>query len=195
MGKNRRRRVEPTDNWEQLKPLCEWPEQVSYEEIRPLILFGSSVAQRAEETATAQRTLYRKVNRFQAEGMDSLFKTERTKHFGLPPDIRRFIVDLKAEHPSMRPNEVANVCYVRFGRRPDARTIERVLAQEPIPLRLLRRYPPYHEIPEAKERRIAIVRLHAEGSNVKSIASYLKTYRALPSIGCYVGSSKKASRL
>ena len=178
MGKKRRHRVVPTDDWEQLKPLCGWPEQVSYEEIRPVVLFGSSVAQRTEETGTAQRTLYRRVKRFEAEGMDSLFSTERAKRFGLPPAIRRFIVDLKAEHPPMRPNEVANICYVRFGRHPDGRTVARVLQEEPIPLRMVRRYPPYHEIPEAKERRMAIVRLHAEGWNVKSIASYLKTYRS-----------------
>jgi hypothetical protein len=81
MGKKRRHRVEPTDDWEQLKPLCGWPEQVSYEEIRPLVLFGSSVAERTEETGTAERTLYRRVNRFEAEGMDSLFSTERPKRF------------------------------------------------------------------------------------------------------------------
>jgi putative transposase len=107
MGKKRRHRIEPTDDWEQLKALCGWPEQVSYEEIRPLILFGSSVAERTEQTGTAERTLYRRVNRFEAEGMYSLFSTERAKPKRLAPAIRRFIVDLKAEHPSMRPNEVA----------------------------------------------------------------------------------------
>jgi len=178
MGKKRRHRIEPTDDWEQLKALCGWPEQVSYEEIRPLILFGSSVAERTEQTGTAERTLYRRVNRFEAEGMYSLFSTERAKPKRLAPAIRRFIVDLKAEHPSMRLNEVANVCYVRFGRRPDGRTVARVLAEEPIPLRMVRRYPPYNEIPEAKERTMAIISLHAEGWNVKSIASYLKTYRS-----------------
>ena len=29
----RRRRIEPTDEWEQLKLLCLWPEQLAYEEI------------------------------------------------------------------------------------------------------------------------------------------------------------------
>lgn len=42
----RRRRVGPTDEWEQLALLCLWPEQRAYEEIRPLTLFGSSVAER-----------------------------------------------------------------------------------------------------------------------------------------------------
>ena len=84
----------------------------------------------------------------------------------------------------MRPNEIASVCYVRFGRRPDYRTVERVLAEEPMPLRMVRRFPPYRETGEPRERRTAVVRLHAEGRNAKSIASYLETtrptvYRAL----------------
>ena len=47
MGGTRHRRVEPTDEWEQLKLLCRWPEQLAYEEIRPTVLFGSSVRDRA----------------------------------------------------------------------------------------------------------------------------------------------------
>jgi hypothetical protein len=46
-GRRRRRRVEPTDEWEQLLQLFECPEQEGYEVIRPLALFGSSVAERA----------------------------------------------------------------------------------------------------------------------------------------------------
>jgi putative transposase len=110
--------------------------------------------------------------------MDSLFAAEGAKRRALSPVIRRLVVDLKAEHPAMRPHEISTVCYVRFGRRPDYRTVERVLAEEPMPLRILRRFPPYHEMEEPRERRMAVVRLHAEGWNVKSIASYLKTARS-----------------
>jgi putative transposase len=182
--RGRRRRIEPTDEWEQLELLCQWPEQLVYEEIRPLVLFGLPVAERAEETGSSVRTLYRRISRFQSEGMDSLFTAERAKRRALPPAMRRFIVDLKAEHPPMRPNEISTVCYVRFGRRPDYRTVERVLAEEPMPLRMVRRFPPYREMEVPRERRTAVVRLHAEGWNVKSIASYLGTarttvYRAL----------------
>src|SRR5215217_486246 len=117
MGRRRRRRrIEPTDDWEQIQLLCRWPEQVTYEEIRPLVLFGDSVAERARVTGSAERTLYRKVSCFESEGMDSLFAIERARRLALPPAMRRFIVELKAEHPPMRPNEIATVCYVRFGR-------------------------------------------------------------------------------
>ena len=112
-GRRHRRRVEPTEDWGQLKLLCGWPEQVEYEDIRPLVLFGSSVAERAEETGTAERTLYRKADRFEPEGMQSLFASETAKRRRLPPSIRRLIVDLKAEHPPFSLNEIAKMCYAR----------------------------------------------------------------------------------
>jgi putative transposase len=52
-----------------------------------------------------------------------------------------------------------------------------VLEEEPIPLWMMRRFDAYHEIPEPRERRTAVVRLRVEGWTVTSIASYLKTDR------------------
>lgn len=120
MGANsRRRRVEPTDEWEQIEFLCAWPEQRDYELIRPLVLFGSQASERAKGTgAASERTLQRKVVRFDAEGMDSLFGSEHAARRGLSPSVRRLIVDLKAEYPGFNSNEIANACYVRFGKRP-----------------------------------------------------------------------------
>ena len=54
-GRRRRERIQPTEEWEQLALLCRWPEQLAYEEIRPLTPFGASVAERARETGAAQR--------------------------------------------------------------------------------------------------------------------------------------------
>jgi len=180
MGSNRRRRrVEPTEDWEQIELLCSWPEQRDYELIRPSVLFGSPASERAEETgAASERTLQRRVVRFEAEGMESLFGSEATRRRGLPPAVRRLIVDLKAEYPGFNPNEIANACYVRFGRRPARKTGKRVLAEEPAPLRFVRRFLPYHEIPEPDERRRAVVALHAEGWSAKAIAGYLRTHRS-----------------
>jgi transposase len=173
----RRRRVEPTDElrWEQIELLCGWPEQRDYELIRPLVLFGSSSDERSRETgASSGRTLRRRAARFEAEGMESLFGSEAAKRRRLPPGVRRLIVDLKAEYPSFNPNEISRVCYVRFGRRPARKTVKRVLAEEPIPLRFVRRFPPYHEIPERSDGRAAVVALHADGWSVKAISGYLR---------------------
>jgi len=177
MRKRKHRRVEPTDDWQRLKLLLKWPEQVRYEEIRPLVLFGSSVAERARETGSSERTLYRRVDRFEIEGIESLFDTHTAKRQKLPPSIRRLIVDLKTEHPPMSLGEIVSVVYVHSGRKPSKHSVKRVLLEGPVPLRLVRRFLPYHEIEEAKERRMAVVRLHAEGWTVTSIASYLKTSR------------------
>ena len=176
-GRRRRTRAEPTDDWEQLVLLCGWPEQVRYEEVRPLVLFGGSVAERASEIEIPERTLYRRTGRFQAEGMASLFDAEKPKRRALPPRLRRMIVDLKAEHPPMGSGEIANVCYAYSGRRPSKHTVKRVISEEPTPLKMVRRFDPYHEIPRARERRLAVVRLHAEGWTVMSMAAYLKTSR------------------
>jgi putative transposase len=181
MGSNRRgrRRVDPTEEWEQIELLCGWSEQRDYELIRPLVLFGSPAAGRASETgAASERTLRRRAIRFEAEGMESLFGSERASSRGLPPAIRRLVVDLKAEHPGFNLNEIANAVYVRFGRRPDHKTVRRVLAEEPIPLRFVRRFPPYREIPERRERRLAVVSLHAEGWSAKAISGYLRVGRS-----------------
>src|SRR5215212_10272325 len=172
----RRRRVEPTDEWEQIELLCGWPEQRDYELIRPLVLFGSPADVRAEETgASSGRTLRRRAARFQAEGIESLFGSEAARgRKKLPPAMRRLVVDLKAEYPGFNPNEISRVCYVRFGRRPARKTVKRVLAEEPVPLRFMRRFPPYHEIPVRRDARAAVVALHADGWSAKAISGYLR---------------------
>jgi len=170
-----RRRLEPTDEWEQIELLCAWPEQRDYELIRPMALFRIPAAERADETgAASERTLRRRLARFEAEGMESLFGSEMARRRRLPPAMRRLIVDLKAEHPGFNPNEIANACYVRFGRRPARKTVKRVLAEEPFPLRFVRRFSPYHEIPERREARVAVVALHADGWSAKAISGYLR---------------------
>ena len=54
-------------------------------------------------------------------------------------------------------------------------TIQAVLASSPPPTTTRRRYPPWAEIEDPAERRLAVVRLHAEGLHIASIASYLQT--------------------
>jgi putative transposase len=171
----RRRRVEPTDEWEQVEILCAWPEQRDYELIRPLVLFGSPADGRADETgASSGRTLRRRAALFEAEGMEGLFGSETARRRRLSPSLRRLIVDLKAEHPRFNPNEISRVCYVRFGRRPARKTLKRVLEEDPLPLRFVRRFSPYHEIPERRDARAAVVALHADGWSAKAISGYLR---------------------
>lgn len=181
MGRRGRSKIEPTDEWELLLPLFEWPEQQAYEELRPLVLFHASVAERARETGTPERTMYRRIERFERDGMESLFATDlaaaRAKRRGLEPYIRRMIVELKAEHPKLNANEIANIVYVRTGRRLGKHTPGRVLVEEVVPLKLSRLFEPYHETEDVREAREAIVMLHLDGWSVKAIASYLGVSR------------------
>jgi putative transposase len=173
MGRRRRRRVERTDDWRQLELLCAFDEQIEYERIRPLVLFGEPVSERARETATSQRTLYRRTAAFEEEGMESLFSSPKAKRRVLPPAIRRAIIDLKSEHPPLNLEEIANICQKLFGRRPEGRTVKAVLEESAIPRKLVRRFERYHEIEDARDRREAVVTLHREGWADKSIARYL----------------------
>lgn len=177
MPPRQRQPLESTDNWNQLQLLVQFPEQLTYELLRPVVLFGRSPAERARQTGSPQRTLYRQVARFEAEGMHSLFAPTRAQRRQLPVKIRAAIIAIKAEYPPLRPHQIATICEVRFGRRPGARTIKRVLAEEPIPSSVTRRYPPYHQIPDPAERRLAIIRLHSEGWTYQNIAGYLEINR------------------
>jgi transposase len=177
MGRGRRLKAKPTDDWQELLPLFEWPEQQAYEELRPMVLFGSSVAERATETGTPERTMYRRIERFEKDGMLSLFATDpaaaRARRRGLEPMIRRMVVELKAEHPKLNANEISNIVYVRTGRRLGKHTPARVLAEEVVPLKLSRLFEPYHETEDSRDRRSAVVAPHLDGWSAKAVASYL----------------------
>jgi len=169
----KRLRVDPTEDFQEILPLCWWPEQVEYERIRQPVVFGTSVTERAEQTGVSRRTLHRRIARFGEEGMEGLFQTETAKkRQKLPPNIRRFIVDLKAEYPPFNLNEMANVVRACFGRKPDVRSVERVLDEAARPLKLERNYPRYHEMDSA-EGRAAVVELRVDGWSAKAIAGYL----------------------
>lgn len=178
MAKPKRQRIEPTDQWEQLELLFTSPEQRTYELIRPVVLFGVPPQERAKETGAAERTLYRHVQRFAQHGMRSLFATELTgPPLRVPDTIRQTIAALKVEHPGLHFREIATICYVRFGRKLSHKTVKRILAETPPPAHVVRRYPRFHEIADPTTRRIAIIRLHAEGWNAKTIADYLQCSR------------------
>lgn len=180
MGRRNTNRVDPTEEigWEQLELLCTSEEQRRYEQLRPLALFGSPVPERAVETGVSERTLYRRLAAFRDENMSSLFDSPKAKRQVLPPNIRRTIIDLKREHPPLNFEEIANICAKLFGRRPDGHTVKAVLEENPIPTKPIKRFAPYHEMKDDRERRDAVVTLHDEGWADKSIARHLQVHRS-----------------
>ena len=182
MPRSKRPRRERTHDWQKIQQYTLWPEQKVYELLRPVVLFNVAVAERAQETGSAERTLYRKAEQFEEHGMASLFPKDppirsEDKSRSLPPDMRQLIVDLHAEHPVFRSHEIATICFLRFGRKPSHHSVQRVLADGPPPSITARRFPPYGQIADPFERRKIVVHLHAEGWSVSTIASYMQTTR------------------
>lgn len=183
MPKHRYQRREPTDDWQQLRPLLKDSGQITYEIIRPVVLWGVTPKERAAETGMSQRTIYYKANLFDQAGMASLLPPEppppipKLDKRALPPPVRQAIVDAHAEYPSLSLHELASICYVQCGRRPSPHTIKLILAAGPQPSRTTRRFPRFAEMDDSVERRRVMIRLHAERWNAKSIAGYLEVSR------------------
>ncbi len=146
ISREKRPRIPRTEDWQTIQQRSLWPEQVTYEMIRPVVLFSETPAERAKETGEARRSLYRKVEQFEDQGMVGLFKPtpqqREDTHRNLPTPMRQAIVDLQAEFPFLHLREIATVCYIQFGRRPSHHTIQAVLASSPPPTTTRRRYPP-----------------------------------------------------
>src|SRR5713226_1576301 len=183
MPKRRYERKIPTHEWSQIRPLLKDSAQIKYELIRPVILWGVDVKERATETGAPRSTIYYQANLFDQAGMASLLppepppKVEKLDKRTLPPPMRQAIVDLHAEYPEHRVDEIARILYIQFGRRSSAQTIKLTLANGPKPSRTTRRFPLFEDVTDLRERRLAIIKLHAEGWTSTSIAGYLGTSR------------------
>lgn len=179
MAQPKRERRERTDNWELIQ--CHHPEQRLYESIRPITLHGLPPAERAQETGLVGSTLRRAADTFDELGMAWLFRPAKQRredhHRSLPVPTRQLIVDLKAEYPDFSLHEIAEICSVQFDRRPSHNTVKQVIADGPAPSRTIWRYPRYADIPDPAERRLAVIRLHAQGWSITSIAAYLGVAR------------------
>ena len=117
-----------------------------------------------KQTGVSASTIYRKVSRFDELGMQSLFEAEPVEDKrALPPAYRQAIVQLKAEYPPFRPNELATICETRFERRPSSSHHSEDPVHRAAPAKVERRFPRYAEMADPLERRGAIIRLHAEG--------------------------------
>src|SRR6266704_2785620 len=73
--------------------------------------------------------------------------------------------------------EIAEVCYIRSGRKPSHNSVKQVIASGPPPSLTARRYQPWHLIPDPAERKLAVIRLHSEGWSITFIAEYMQTSR------------------
>jgi putative transposase len=119
---------------------------------------------------------------FERSGMQSLFdskipreQTETSR--SVPEEIRQLIVDLHREMPTMSWREIAAICFIRTGRKPSHHSVKRIATSGSPPPLIARRYQPWHQIPDPAERKLAVIRLHAEGWSNSSIGEYLEVSR------------------
>jgi putative transposase len=178
----KRSRHERTDEWASIQQWTLWPEQELYEQIRPLVLFHETAGERAKEIDVPQCTLSRKADEFERYGMQSLFSSgkqggARETSKTLPAEIRQLIVDLHVELPTMSWREIAEICCIRYGRRPDHKSVKHIATSGPPRSLQSRRYQHWHQIPDPAERKLAVVRLHSEGWSITSIAEYMQASR------------------
>lgn len=125
-------------DWCQIEPLTRAPGQRTSELIRPVVLFDQSLAERAVETGTAERTLDRQVARFDQLGMASvapLAKVEKPRT--LPPEVRQAILDAKRERPPLNVHEITTIGWACYGHRHSSHMVKRIFAESPP-----RPYPP-----------------------------------------------------
>jgi putative transposase len=175
MGRSRSQRV-VSPGWEHLQAQLLWPDQIAYEEIRPVVVLNQPVKERAEEIGVSAKTLSRRVQLFVQHGIPGLIPNDASKSGDqrfLPQPIRPLILQLKAEYPKFTPREIAAICEVKFDRTVSNHTVMNVLAHDPLPKVVGRRYARYHKIRDVDQRRDAMLRLHLEGWSIKAIVGYL----------------------
>jgi len=74
--------------------------------------------------------------------------------------------------------EIAEICYIRYGRRPAHHSVKHLATAGPPPSLQARRYQPWHLIADPAERKLTVIRLHSEGWSIISIAEYMQTTQA-----------------
>ncbi len=87
----KRPRREQTHAGEQLRLFVGWPEQETYEMLRPIVLFGQASERQARVVGVSERTLDREADRFDAAGMASLFDDDQRS----PGDRRVLSADIR----------------------------------------------------------------------------------------------------
>jgi transposase len=183
MGRKRSTRAKrmPSGEWLARQAQLIHPEQIAYEEVRPVVVLHQSIKEWAAEIGVAPRTLSRRVEQFIQHGIPGLVANHsRRPDDGrlLPQDVRNYLLQLKAEYPAFTPREIATILEVTFDRKVSHHTVENALAREPLPKLTRRRFPVYSRLPNVAARRDAILRLHLDGWSTSAIVDYLRAPRS-----------------
>jgi transposase InsO family protein len=172
--------MQTSEEFQQLTPRFTDPAQTDYEAIRPIFLFGESVAERSRQTGIPRRTLGDKAQRFLEEGMWGLVKqyvrNPRESLDPYPEAIAAHILYLKHLYPPIHYREIVRILERTQGYKTNHHSVKRFLERHALPsqLTLPLDVPAAPRTPEeAYQTRLTIVRLYFQGWNKKSIAGLL----------------------
>jgi hypothetical protein len=178
----------PSREWLAFQATLLHPDQIAYEEIRPVVVLGQEIKTRAAEVGVAPRTLARRVEHFIQHSIPGLVATSPRKPGDkrlLPQPVREYILQLKAEHLPLTPREIAGIVEVRLDRTVSHHSVERVVAHGPLPKLSRRQFPFYRQLRTTHARREAIPRLHVDGWSTSAVIAYLRA----PTAPCTTSSS------
>ena len=119
------------EEFEQIRLQCVDPLQHDYEAIRPIVLFGETVAERSRHIGMERTTVGDKARRFVLDGMDGL-RDRRTQGRGpqdplYPEAMAGYIVYLKQRYPPIHLREIARILQRKFGYKTNHHTLKRFL--------------------------------------------------------------------
>ena len=106
--------------------------QVKYEMLRQVQVEKASMSQSARTFGFSRPTLYQTKRAFEREGLSGLVPHKRgpRQAYKLTPSVIRFIAEIQAAEPSLRPRDLAQRVKEQFGLVVHARSIERRMGQE-----------------------------------------------------------------
>ena len=105
--------------------------QVKYEMVRRVRVDGQPVSHSAAAFGFSRPSFYEAQSALEQGGLAALVPKKRgpRQAHKLGPEVVDFLLQLRAEDPSLRPLALAERVLERFGRRVHARSIERALAR------------------------------------------------------------------
>jgi putative transposase len=168
----------PDDEFQQLQLRFTDPVQHDYEVIRPVLLFGTPLGTRSEQTGLDRATVRAHARRFLEQGMLGLAdqrpaRAGRPAH-AFPPPVARYLLWVKQLYPPITVSELVRIVARKFGYHTNYHTVKSFLARHEPPVQLPLRWTLFHEFEDAYQARWQVVHLHYEGWQIKSIAGVLQ---------------------
>jgi transposase InsO family protein len=156
--------------------------QHDYEVIRPIVLFGETVAERSRQTGIERTVVGAKARRFATAGMLGLVD-QRLGNLGQPghvyPEaIAAHILYTKQLYPPIHDREIVRIVQRKFGYKTNHHTVKHFLERFALPVQLELNLLAFSEFADAYQARWTVVRMWYEGWNKRSIAGCLRMARS-----------------